>query len=291
MDQKLIVGRLSRMGIWGNVILSLFKLFAGIAGHSSAMISDAVHSISDVFATFVAWLGVRLAAGKADREHPYGHERFECVASLILGLILAVTALEIGESGIRNILSGAQAEREVPTVLPLAAAIISIAVKEGMFRYTMHYAKALHSQAFQADAWHHRSDALSSVASLIGIIAARIGFGIAEPITMVIICLFILKVAFDILKSALDGMLDTSCDVRYEQSLTDYLCSDSRVLRVDVLRTRKFGSRVFVEAEIAVDSELSLREAHDIAETLHDGVERDFPDVKHVLIHVNPMEA
>ena len=221
MNEKQIVKKLSIIGILGNVLLAGFKLIAGLLGKSGAMISDAVHSLSDVFATFVAFFGVLLSKQPEDEEHPYGHERLECVASLILGLILAGTGLGIGYSGIHKLIL--RHELEVPTFLPLIAALVSIAVKEGMFWYTMFWAKKMDSSAFKADAWHHRSDALSSVGSFIGIGLAKLGFPIMDPIASLIICLFILKVAFDISKDALDRMLDTSCDKEIEQSIRSFI--------------------------------------------------------------------
>ena len=210
MDQQAIIKKLSRVGILGNVLLSAFKLFAGIFGKSGAMVSDAVHSLSDVFATLIATVGVRLSQRQEDTEHPYGHERLESMASLILGVILAGTGLGIGYSGIRKIFFE-RAALETPTLLPLIAAAVSILVKEGMYRYTMYYARKMNSAAFKADAWHHRSDALSSVGSFIGIGMARLGFPIMDPIASLIICVLILKVACDIIRDAVAQMLDTSC--------------------------------------------------------------------------------
>ena len=194
MDEKKIVNRLSGVGIFGNILLSAFKLIAGILGKSGAMVSDAVHSLSDVFATLIAWFGVRLSRRQEDEEHPYGHERLECVASLILGLILAGTGLGIGWTGIRKLFWD-RGSIEVPTMLPLIAAVVSIAVKEFMFHYTMHYAKKLDSAAFKADAWHHRSDAFSSIGSFIGIGMAKLGLPIMDPIASLVICVLILKVS------------------------------------------------------------------------------------------------
>ncbi|MBO4639175.1 MAG: cation diffusion facilitator family transporter [Treponema sp.] len=150
MDEKKIVSKLSTIGILGNVLLAAFKLISGILGNSGAMISDAVHPLSDVFATLIAYIGVLMSKRPEDKEHPYGHERLECVASLILGIILAVTGLGIGYTGIHKIIE--PSELEVPTLLPLIAAVVSIVVKEGMFWYTMYYAKKLDSSAFKADA-------------------------------------------------------------------------------------------------------------------------------------------
>ena len=290
MDEKKVVAKLSRVGILGNVILSAFKLFAGIFGHSGAMISDAVHSLSDVFATLIAYIGVVLSKQEADKEHPYGHERFECIASLILGMILAATGLGIGYSGIQTLLKArtGTAEIAIPTLLPLIAAIVSILVIEGMYWYTMYYAKKLDSAAFKADAWHHRSDAFSSVGSFIGIGAAKLGFPIMDPLASLIICLFILKVAFDISKDALNKMTDTSCSDEFIQEVHDFISAQPDVKNIDLLNTRQFGNKVYIDLEIAVDRNMSLINAHNIAERVHAAVEQQFPNVKHIMIHVNP---
>ena len=288
MTNQSIVNRLSRIGIIGNILLSAFKLFAGIAGKSGAMVSDAVHSLSDVFATLIAFVGVKLSQRSADARHPYGHERFECVASLVLGIILAVTGLGIGWAGVQKLIGGNYSQLAVPTALPLIAAAVSIVVKEGMYWYTMYYAKKLDSAAFVADAWHHRSDALSSVGSFLGIGAAKLGFPIMDPIASVVICLFILKVAYDITKDSLRKMLDTSCSRDTEKEMRDFIAAQEGVEQLDLLQTRLFGNKVYMDVEISVERDSSLLEAHDIAERVHAAVEHQFPNVKHVMIHVNP---
>ena len=288
MDEKKIVSKLSTIGILGNVLLAAFKLISGILGNSGAMISDAVHSLSDVFATLIAYVGVLMSKRPEDKEHPYGHERLECVASLILGIILAVTGLGIGYTGIHKIIE--PSELEVPTLLPLIAAVVSIVVKEGMFWYTMYYAKKLDSSAFKADAWHHRSDAISSVGSFIGIGLAKIGYPIMDPIASIIICLCILKVSFDITKDALEKMLDTSCSKEFEDDVQNFVKRQQGVEGIDLFHTRQFGNKVYVELEISVDRNRTLVEAHEIAENVHKHLEEQFPSIKHVMIHVNPSE-
>ena len=288
MEDTQVVKKLSRVGILGNIVLAGFKLIAGVAGRSGAMVSDAVHSLSDVFATLVAYFGVLLAKQPEDEEHPYGHDRMECVASLFLGLILAGTGLGIGYTGIHKLIN--PGELVVPTLLPLIAAIVSIVLKEAMFRYTMYYARKLDSPAFKADAWHHRSDALSSIGSFIGIGLAKLGFPIMDPIASLVICLFILKVAYDISRDALDRMLDTSCDRATESAIRSFIEKQPGVKYIDLLHTRQFGSKIYIDLEIAADASLSLLEAHEIAESVHAGVEKEFPNVKHVMIHVNPAE-
>ncbi len=286
-EEDKIVRKLSHIGIFGNVALAAFKLIAGIAGHSGAMVSDAVHSLSDVFATLIAYIGVLMSRQPEDEEHPYGHERLECVASLILGGILAVTGLSIGSTGVHNLM--VREELVVPTMLPLIAAVVSILVKEGMYHYTMHYAKKMDSAAFKADAWHHRSDALSSVGSFIGIGLAKLGFPIMDPIASLVICVFILKVAYEISKDALTKMLDTSCGKEKEDEIRAYVEAQDGVERVDLLHTRQFGNKIYIDLEIAVNGDMTLTAAHAIAERVHDNVEQHFPGVKHVMIHVNPM--
>jgi cation diffusion facilitator family transporter len=283
------MNRVAAVGVFGNILLTAVKLVAGIIGHSGAMVSDAIHSLSDVFATFVAWIGTRIAGRKADREHPYGHERFEVIASMILGGILLVTGVSIGMSGIGKIIAGDYGSLPVPGRIALGAAVVSIAAKEAMFWYTRYYAKKIDSQAFMADAWHHRSDALSSVGSLIGIGGAMLGFPVMDPLASVVICLFILKVSYDILTNALQNMLDTSCPEEYEARLREFIASYPGVGRLDLLRTRMFGNKVYIDAEIAVDGDMTLRDAHEIAEKVHDGVEKSFDNVKHIMIHVNPL--
>ncbi len=286
--ENAIIGRVSAVSIGGNVLLTVFKLFAGIVGHSGAMISDGVHSLSDIITTIIALLGVKISQKSADKSHPYGHERLECVASLVLGLILLFTGLGIGYTGLQKIIAGHYESLEIPGVLALVAAIVSILVKEGMYWYTRHYAKLLNSAAFMADAWHHRSDALSSVGSMIGIGGAMLGFPVLDPVASVVICLFIFKVSYDILSDALRKMLDTPCSEEYERELSEYITHHEGVQRLDLLHTRMFGNMIYIDCEIAVDGDMTLRDAHAIAEDIHDGVEQQYDNVKHIMIHVNP---
>ena len=288
INEAAIIRNLSLVSVIGNAVLSGFKMFAGIAGNSGAMISDAIHSFSDVLTTLIAWIGVKVSKKDADDNHPYGHERMECVASLVLGLVLMVTGLGVGKVGVENILSGNYETLAIPSAIALTAAIVSIIGKEAMYWYTRYYAKLIHSAAFLADAWHHRSDALSSIGSFIGIAGAMLGFPVLDSVASVIICLFIGKVAYDILKDALVKMLDTSCGEAYEKKLIEHISTQKEVVRVDMLRSRMFGNKVYIDLEIAVDGDKSLREAHEVAEHVHADVERNFSDIKHIMIHVNP---
>lgn len=279
--------RVSLVSIAGNAVLSLFKLLAGVLAHSGAMISDAVHSASDVLSSFIVIIGVKLASREADREHPYGHERFECVAAIVLAVVLAMTGAMIGYRALGSIGAGAEAQ-SAPGLLALVAAAVSIAVKEGMYWYTRHYAKLLNSAALMASAWDHRSDALSSVGALVGIAGARLGYPVMEPIASLVICVFILKAAYDIFRDATGKMVDRACDAETERRLAECVLSQEGVRGIDRLQTREFGSRIYVDLEIRLDWALTLLEAHEIAEQVHDRIEREFPSVKHIMVHVNP---
>lgn len=270
-----------------NVVLSLFKFIAGIVASSGAMISDAVHSASDVFSTFIVMIGAKMSSKKPDPEHPYGHERFECVSAILLAAVLCVTGVAIGYGGVMKILSPAE-ELSVPGTLALVAAAVSVVVKEGMFHYTKSAAKKVNSGALMADAWHHRSDALSSVGSFIGILGARLGLKILDPIASVVICLLIVKASYDIFKDSIDKMTDRSCDGETVEKLREIILSVEGVITVDMIKTRLFGNRIYVDVEIGAKGELTLEEAHGIAERAHDAIEDFSPDIKHCMVHVNP---
>ena len=285
---KRIALRVSAVSIAINIALSLLKLLAGIIASSGAMISDAVHSASDVFSTLVVIIGVHISSKKPDRDHPYGHERLECVASIILSVILAATGIGIGWKGIESIISASTKPPEVPGTLALAAAIISIVVKEIMFQYTNSAARKIGSGALKADAWHHRSDALSSVGALIGIAGARLGFPIMDPIASVVICVFIGKAAVDIFRDAVDKMVDKACPEETIDKMHEVIMSVEGVIGIDELKTRLFGSKIFVEVEIRMAANKTLVEAHETAEQVHDAIEREFAAVKHCMVHVNP---
>lgn len=282
--------KLSIITASGNVVLAAFKLFAGIFAHSGAMISDAVHSMSDIITTVVAYIGMKLSEKDADADHPYGHERLECVAALILGGILMLTGIGIGYDAVVKIAAGNYTDIAIPGMLALVAAVVSIAVKEAMYWYTRHYALIMDSSVFMADAWHHRTDAISSVGALIGIAFSMAGYAIMDTIASIIICLFILKASVDIIKDTINKMTDHACSPEDERHIEEYIMSEEGVLGIDILRTRLFGNRIYVEAEIIVWGDMSLRDAHAIAERVHDGLEKSFPKIKHIMIHVNPSE-
>lgn len=284
------VMRVSFYSAVANIVLSVLKVLAGMIAHSGAMISDGIHSASDVFSTAVVVVGYKLAGKESDENHQYGHERIECVAAILLAMILCITGFAIGISGARKIFGRENAALETPGLLALAAAIVSILVKEAMYWYTRNAAKKVNSSALMADAWHHRSDSLSSIGSMAGIIGARLGYPACDPIASIIICVFIVKAAYDIFKDAVDKMMDTACDMETLEKMRRVVLAQEGVKGIDRLQTRLFGARIYVDVEIAADGDLSLREAHFIAERVHDAIEGGFADVKHCMVHVNPSD-
>jgi cation diffusion facilitator family transporter len=269
-----------------NLALTLLKLLAGILGSSMAMVSDAVHSASDMIISVFVLIGLRIARKHADEEHPYGHERMESLVSILMSVLLAVVALSIGFGALRSLLG--QAAHSTPGALALTAAAISIVIKEWMYHYTKRAARRINSPSLEADAWHHRADAFSSVGSLIGIGGAMLGWRFMDPVAALVICLLILKVAFDLSKNALDQMLDKAAPPQVIKQIEALIAAEADIIRLDDLKTRQHGSKLYVDVEIAVAYDLSLTEAHNIAERLHDKIEAGIDKVKHCMVHVNP---
>ena len=281
-DAKRVTMQVSTVGIVCNAALTVFKLVAGIVAHSSAIVADAVHSASDILGSLIVMIGAIFSNKAADASHPYGHEKLECIASILLGNILVLVGAAIGYTGITKIIHGETLA--APGMLALIAAVVSIVVKEALYWYTIAAAKRIRSVSLKAEAWHHRSDALSSIGSFAGVL----GLPILDPIASIVICLFIFKVAFGIFRESIDRLVDRAADTDTVAAMRRTMLRTPGVVRVDDLKTRLFGSRTYVDAEIAVDGALPLRDAHAIAERVHHELEHDFPDVKHCTVHVNP---
>lgn len=287
-EKQRLAMHVSTVSIVVNLFLSVGKLLAGILGRSGAMVSDAVHSASDVFSTIIVIIGVRMSGKKSDTNHPYGHERLECVASIILATILMATGIGILLGGLRTIFSGSWEQLEIPGLMALVAAVISVVVKEWMYWYTRAAAKKLNSGAMMADAWHHRSDSLSSIGAFVGIAGSRMGFLVLDSVASVVISIFIGKAAYEIFMDAVDKMVDKACDKETEQEIKKLALGQPGVLGVDHLQTRLFGARMYVDIEIAANGKQTLYETHEIAERVHDEIETHFQEVKHCMVHVNP---
>lgn len=287
-NEKIAI-KVSVISIILNCLLTLIKFISGVISKSSAMISDSVHSLSDVLSTFVVIIGVKISNKKADSDHPYGHERIECVSAIILSGMLFIVGALIGINGIKNVTNSSNLV--MPGVLALIASIISIISKEAMYQYTIRVSKKINSAALKADAWHHRSDAFSSIGSFIGILGSRLGFKIFDPLASVIISLCIIKVSIDIFKDAIDKMVDKSCDKEVIDKVISVIEKNESVKNIDDIKTRQFGNKAYVDVEISVDENLLLKDAHKIAEEIHDSVENEINIVKHCMVHVNPYQV
>ena len=252
------------------------------------MICDAIHSTSDVFTTFIVIVGIHLSSKESDDEHPYGHERLECVAAIILSMILFMTGLFIGIEVLQTLLTKRFEYLPVPDTLALIAAFISIVTKEIMYWYTRYYAVLFDSPSLKADAWHHRSDSLSSIGALIGIIGAQIGYLIMDSIASFVIFIFIIKASYDIFKDAVNKMIDHSCDEITQKNIYDEVISNKDVLGIDRFQTRIFGNKIYIDVDIQVCKDDTLLHAHSVAQNVHDSIENNFPQVKHIMVHVNP---
>ena len=270
-----------------NIFLSLIKLLAGFIGHSTSMISDGVHSLSDVISSIGVFIGLRISQKPADIDHPYGHEKFEAVLSKILAFILFLTGLSIGYSAIETIVSSSYI---IPKMMTIWAALLSIGVKEWMYHYTIRQAKKIESTALAADAWHHRSDSLSSIGALIGIIGARLGFPILDPLAALVITFIILKVAIEIFVEATNQVIDKAASPELVNEIIQQIQSVNGVLAIDSLKTRVHSNRIYVDLEISVEATLSLIEAHTIAEAVHYQLEQNIHKIKHCTVHVNPLK-
>lgn len=279
---------ITKRTIFINLLLSALKLGAGLYARSAAMCSDAVHSLSDVFSSVIVILGIKLGHRKADASYPYGYERFESVAALLLAILLLLTGLGIGWAGIQTLLLGAPPTP--PGKLALAAAVLSILIKEGMYHYTRAAAQRLRSTALLADAWHHRSDALSSVGSFLGILGARLGFPALDCIVCLFICALILKVALDIFQDAIQKMTDHACDTETQRQISAVALAQAQVLGIDELKTRLFGENIYVDLEIRADGTATLYDSHNTAHRVQDAILAQIPNVKHCMVHVNPSE-
>ncbi|MBA2869561.1 cation diffusion facilitator family transporter [Methanococcus maripaludis] len=286
VSERIIIGnKISKITIVANIGLSILKILAGVFGKSSALIADGMHSFSDILSTVVVMLGLKLSEKPADESHPYGHERIEPALTKILAVILLVTALMIFYCGLTTIIDG---NYQIPENITIIAALISIFTKEWMYKYTKKGAEQIESSALLADAWHHRSDAFSSVGTLIGVVGAKLGYPILDPIASIVISLFIAKMAFEIYFKALNQLLDSAADSKTIDEIKKIILSVDGVIEIDVLKTRIHSNKIYVDVEISVNKDLSLIEAHNISENVHSKIESRLKRVKHCMVHVNP---
>jgi len=271
--------------IW-NVILTFIKVLGGILGKSNAMIADGLHSASDIISSIGVLIGNKIAKTPNDKEHNYGHEKAETLVSFLLSMLLIGVALKISLNGINSLIH--LDDVQVPTFLPLIISVISIGVKEYQYKITIKVAKKINSPSLKADAWHHRSDALSSVAAFIGIGGSLLGFKALDPIATVVVGLFVAKVGLDIFKDAINELMDYSIDENDEsQIITIANCTDG-VLNIGELRTRKHGSMAYVDLTICVNKDLTVLQGHEIANKLEISILEELQIVKGITVHVEP---
>ncbi len=280
---------ISYINILMNAALAVMKLTVGMLSGSEALVSDGVHSVTDVCSSIVVLIGIKLSSRRSDRQHPYGHERMECVAAVLLAGLVGATGIGIGISGVRAALSIGTQDPTPPGVVALVVAVLSILIKEIMFRYTRRAAIRTNSGALLADAWHLRSDALSSLGGLLGVLGANLGVAILDPIAAVVISLLIIKAAVEIFVDAMRKMTDRSCDESLQESIADCVRKHTQVKNILELKTRLFGSRVLAEVTVEVDGALSCREAFDVARSVEETVRQEFEEIKDCAVHIYPL--
>ena len=278
----------SRANIFMNVLLSVSKLIIGFLAHSQAMINDGINNASDVVGSVIVIVGVSAAAKDSDSNHQYGHERLECVASILVSGIVMALGIGLFVEGLGKIIKGSYKNLPTPGMLAVYAAIASIIIKEIMFLYTRRAAKKTGSSALMASARDSQSDVLATTAGLIGIVGSRVGLPVADSVGAIIISLFIFKVGLEIFNDGMYKMVDHACPEDEVKRIRKVIEEQQGVLGVDVLQTRMFGSRAFVDVEISAEGTQTLIQAHGIAERVHYAIEKNFPQVKHCMVHVNP---
>lgn len=270
-----------------NFLLGSLKLAAGLWGRSSAMVADAAHSYSDCASTVAVIAGLKMASKSADDDHPYGHEKYELIFANILSILLGLTAVKIGYDALMVIAHGSY---QVPGLAPLLAAVFSVAVKEVMYRLTLRKAKKIGSVAMEADAWHHRSDALSSVGAFVGILGARLGLPVLDPLTGLLVSILVLKVAIDLYRKSVSGLVDSSTDAETVTRIQQLLADIDGIEEVNSLKTRVFGASAYADVTIKVDGAMTVEEGHDIATLAHNKIEANLPKIKHIMVHIEPMD-
>jgi len=294
MSREKEIYRVTLVGSLGNVALLCFKFVAAIVGHSSAMMADAIHSLSDFITDVVVLVFVRMSAKPQDRTHDYGHGKFETFATFIIGVALVLVAVGVVVAAIKKVVLWAGgAELKAPGMLAFWAALLSIVVKEALFRYTAIRGKALNSQAMIANAWHHRSDAFSSVGAAIGIggsILLGNRWTVLDPVASVVVGLMLGRVAYQLLKTSVDELTESSLPEEVEQEIADIIRSFPDIAEPHNLRTRRIGNRIAIEFHVRMDGNLPLRVAHDRASAIERKLKERFGSSTHISIHTEPLK-
>ena len=294
MERERQIYRITLVGSAGNALLVVFKFVAGIIGHSAAMVADAVHSLSDFITDIIVLVFVSISAKPQDSSHDYGHGKFETLATLFISLALVAAAIGIIVSGAQKLaawLNGA--DLEAPGSLALWAAFISILMKEWMFRFTARKGRELDSPALKANAWHHRSDALSSIGAAVGIGGAVLLGGrctVLDPLASIVVGAMLVKVAWEIMRPSLGELTDESLPEKTEEEILEVFHSFSDISEPHNLRTRRIGNRVAIEAHIRMDGNMTLQRAHEITSKIEGELKERFGSGTIVTLHMEPLK-
>ena len=278
--------KVTLLSILWNVILTIIKLLAGILGRSSSMIADAMHSASDIISSIGVLIGNKIAKTPNDKDHNYGHEKAETLVSFLLSLLLIFVSLKIGYDGFKSLFHLNQVK--IPTILPLVVSVISIVIKEYQYRITIKVANKNNSPSLKADAWHHRSDALSSIAAFIGIGGSMLGFKALDPLAAIVVALFVAKVGFDILKDSANELMDSSISEDEESKIIEIAKNTAGVIHLGELKSRKHGAMAYLDLTICVNKNLTVFEGHEIASNLEKCLIESMRFIKGITIHVEP---
>lgn len=294
IDREKKAARVTWVGFFTNLILSAAKIVAGVVGRSSAMVADGIHSLSDFVTDFIVIIFIKISAKNEDSDHPYGHGKFETFATMLISFALFIVAIGIFYSGsikIYEVLNGRTIER--PTYLALVMAAVSIVVKEGLYWYTIIIGRKIDSPAVIANGWHHRSDAFSSIGTLIGISGAMFlgeRWRILDPITSVIVGIFIIGVAYKLARPSIQELLEMSLPQEIEQKIEQKIQATPGVITFHHLRTRKNGNAFIIDMHIKVDARSSIVEAHDIATHVENNLKAAFGKHTQVNVHIEPYQ-
>lgn len=274
-------------GIWGNVLLSLLKLIVGFVANSTAVIADAIHSFSDILTSALTWLGIRVSKRPPDKEHPYGHGDVEPIVGLIISIVLAVIGFEFARHSIGEIYIKVTA----PGPLAIYATILALILKEAMSRYVINVAEHINSPALKADAQHHRSDVYSSIVVLIGVIGARLGYPMLDPLVGVIVSLIIIKIGFDVGRENIRQLMGTVPSPELSTRIENLVLGMNKVKLIHRIRIHGMGAYFIVDLHVCVDHSLPLGEAHKIAHEVQRKIVDLFPEVSSALVHIEPYDA
>lgn len=290
MDIEKQLKKVSFIDLAGNILLTIIKFIAGTLSHSAALLSDAVHSASDVFSTLVMFIGIKVSTKEPDKKYPYGYEKIESITAIIMSMILLSAGFSIGISGIEKIIAGTHNHLSVPGIFALITAIFAVLTKEGMFWYIHSVAKKTNSQAMLAEAWHQRTDALASIGSVVGILGARLGFPILDPIASIVIALFIVKTASTIFMEATHKIIDKAVDDETIEEIKNLLLTQDGVLAIHSVRGKYSADSIRVEVGIYANGEMSIAEASEIKECIKYNLMQQFPHISRCTINIYPMK-